>query len=87
MRAATPECVELIKACNHGFGCGIAQEACNLALIVPVELTGINLYDIREQCTNPPLCGDFSAMDKFLNLQSTREALNTVGKRFFFVLF
>merc|ERR1711976_11209 len=41
-----------------------------------------NLYDIREKCTHPPLCYDFSPMDKFLAQDKVQKALNTTGRSF-----
>merc|ERR1712060_598963 len=38
--------------------------------------TGLNVYDIRKKCDNPPLCYDLSSINKFLNLQSTKDALH-----------
>lgn len=39
-----------------------------------------NLYDIRKKCEHPPLCYDFSNLDKYLALENVREELH-VGKR------
>lgn len=35
----------------------------------------MNPYDIRIPCEHPPLCYDFSNVQKFLNLKSTKKAL------------
>eukprot|EP01098_Paradermamoeba_levis_P004446 TRINITY_DN1907_c0_g1_i1.p1 TRINITY_DN1907_c0_g1~~TRINITY_DN1907_c0_g1_i1.p1 ORF type:complete len:240 (+),score=103.17 TRINITY_DN1907_c0_g1_i1:646-1365(+) len=81
MKAATPECVSLIHGCNAGTGsCTNAQTVCNLALVEPVQLTGVNLYDITQKCANPPLCYDFSSVDKFLNQDTIKQKLG-VGNR------
>lgn len=80
MKAATPECIRLIHACNGGSGCSTAQSVCNIALVEPVQLTGVNLYDITKPCSDPPLCYDFSSVDKFLNQDSVKQKLG-VGKR------
>lgn len=42
-------------------------------------MQGYNLYDIREQCKNPPLCYDFSNTEKFLNSPAVTKALGTEG--------
>lgn len=39
-----------------------------------------NVYDIRKDCDNPPLCYDFSEVDRFLALEKVRAALG-VGNR------
>lgn len=39
-------------------------------------MTGLNPYDIRKQCGSRPLCYDFSNVETFLNLDSTRDALH-----------
>lgn len=31
-----------------------------------------NIYDVRENCTNPPLCYDFKPADKLLNKNETK---------------
>jgi len=47
----------------------LAMDECQFALMpiigIPVD-PRFNLYDIRENCTKPPLCYDFSNMDKLL---------------------
>jgi len=40
----------------------------------------LNVYDIREPCSYPPLCYDLSAITRYLNLPSTRRKLG-VGDR------
>jgi hypothetical protein len=32
---------------------------CNMHMVGPIGMAGINQYDVREQCKNPPLCYDF----------------------------
>ena len=51
-------------------------DTCNLCELFPVTGGGtINPYDIREGCKVPPLCYDFSDVDKFYNLESTIKGL------------
>ena len=39
-------------------------------------MTGINLYDVRQRCETPPLCYDFSNINKFFQLPKvSRDAL------------
>jgi len=81
MRAAADVCVKAIQTCqNKQFGCVATFAACNLALVTPVQLTGINLYDVRQKCQHLPLCYDFSNVQKFLDQDSVRKALG-VGDR------
>lgn len=40
-----------------------------------------NVYDIREKCEHPPLCYDFSAVDKFLARDDVIEALGVKGRK------
>ncbi len=44
-----------------------------------VELTGINLYDVREKCQHPPLCYDFSRLEKLAADPSFMAALGVTG--------
>jgi len=76
MTDSVPECVRLIKACKSDREkCTEAFENCNANLIDPVQETGVNQYDLREQCKNPPLCGDYSHVKKFLNSAKVKNAL------------
>jgi len=82
MTAAVPKCQALIDECNAGdsfinkFACQTAFIVCNTAETTPYQMTGLNPYDIRKKCEKIPLCYDFSYIEKFLNLDSTREALH-----------
>merc|ERR1712110_459123 len=74
-------CDEEIKLCDDYNGTGSyiacinAYDTCNLAELLPVTSTGVNPYDIREQCVVEPLCYNFSSVDVFFNLNSTMDAL------------
>jgi len=82
MQAVVPKCTALIDQCNKGdsainkFACQSAFIICNMGLTSPYQATGLNPYDIRKKCEVPPLCYDFSFVGKFLNLESTKKALN-----------
>jgi hypothetical protein len=41
-----------------------------------------NVYDIRKKCDYPPLCYDFSKVDKFLAREDVVEALGVEGRPF-----
>jgi len=81
MGAALALCEPLVKGCNAGDDienwaeCYNAYLVCNMGLIMPVEATGVNPYDIRDQCAVKPLCYDFSPIDNFLARSSVREEL------------
>ena len=82
MKAVVPKCTGLIHKCNDGdgpisqFACQSAFIVCNMGLTSPYQATGLNPYDIRKKCEHPPLCYDFSFVGDFLNLESTKQALN-----------
>ena len=49
--------------------------------VEPVELSGINLYDLRINCTKPPLCYDFLAnVASYLNSPTVQAALGVKSK-------
>jgi len=80
MVACLPICEAGIYECNANNSasydaCISSYDICNLCELEPVTLTGINPYDIREQCTYPPLCYNFQNVDDFFNEQSTIQAL------------
>lgn len=86
MTSAVPKCQALIKKCNDGdsvvdrFACQAAFVVCNTAETSPYSMTGLNPYDIRKTCDIQPLCYDFSNIETFLNLDSTREALHVTDE-------
>jgi len=86
MKEVIPKCTYLIHKCNGGdsmvntFACQSAFAVCNMGLTSPYQMTGLNPYDIRKKCGSNPLCYDFSRIEKFLNLPSTREALHVTDE-------
>lgn len=82
MKSAVPKCIKLIEKCNDGdsflnkFACQSAFVLCNVGLTSPYQMTGLNPYDIRKECGPHPLCYDFSSVEKWLNLDSTKKALH-----------
>ncbi|EJK62148.1 hypothetical protein THAOC_17255 [Thalassiosira oceanica] len=82
MKQAEPVCVKGIQQCNAGdntldlFACQAAFVGCNTALTMPYRATGLNPYDITKECGSNPLCYDFSAVEKFMNADSTKKALH-----------
>mmetsp|Transcript_20642 Transcript_20642/g.30339 ORF Transcript_20642/g.30339 Transcript_20642/m.30339 type:complete len:557 (+) Transcript_20642:44-1714(+) len=88
MRAATSTCASMIHECAHSdelkpaqaVDCMSATDYCNMALVMPYQISGRNVYDIRLKCEKKPLCYDFSNIETFMNLKSTREALHVSHK-------
>lgn len=86
MKEAVPKCISLIEQCNAGdsfinkFACQSAFVLCNIGETSPYQMTGLNPYDIRKKCEKPPLCYDFSNIQTWLNLDSTKEALHVSDK-------
>lgn len=82
MKKSEPMCTQGIAQCNTGdgmlnsFACQAAFAYCNMALTTPYRATGKNPYDITKPCGDNPLCYDFSHMEKFMNLDSTKKALH-----------
>jgi carboxypeptidase C (cathepsin A) len=60
--------------------CINAFEECNVINLEPIEFTGVNVYDVREQCQDPPLCYDFSLVNEFLAQPYVQQALGVVGR-------
>eukprot|EP00638_Chattonella_subsalsa_P003430 CAMPEP_0117757314 /NCGR_PEP_ID=MMETSP0947-20121206/14652_1 /TAXON_ID=44440 /ORGANISM="Chattonella subsalsa, Strain CCMP2191" /LENGTH=455 /DNA_ID=CAMNT_0005577173 /DNA_START=124 /DNA_END=1491 /DNA_ORIENTATION=- len=76
MKEETPKCLKMIEACQAITStCGIAQQYCDMVTLLPYQRTGLNVYDIRVPCGEADLCYDFSHISKFLQLESTLQAL------------
>lgn len=64
--AAFAECQDMITNSNWLY----ALEYCQLMVMTilgnPLN-PAFNVYDIREKCAQPPLCYDFSDVDKMMN--------------------
>jgi serine carboxypeptidase-like clade 4 len=55
---------------------------CNQVLQIALSAAGnVNVYDVREPCTYPPLCYDLSPIGKYLNLPATRRKLGVGDRR------
>jgi len=67
------------EACALLIDLGLYDQAyteCNaIVTAILFEAGNINVYDIRKQCTFPPLCYDLSAITNFMNLPSTKKGL------------
>ena len=74
-----PSCKSAINVCNKkGWAaeCRLAVNFCQAGIVSRIMgvAGNFNVYDVRLPCVGP-LCYDFSTVDKFLNLPSTREWL------------
>jgi len=49
------------------LACTNAYDMCNLEELIPIQGTGVNLYDVRQKCAVKPLCYDFSAVTTWLD--------------------
>ncbi|GBG30711.1 Carboxypeptidase Y [Hondaea fermentalgiana] len=80
----TSTCIDLIAECNTKkhprFKCQLALMECNQMLVVPYTSTGYNVYDMRVKCEVPPLCYDFSEVDKYLNSARVQKYLGVQKK-------
>jgi cathepsin A (carboxypeptidase C) len=80
MKLSAKLCTAQIRMCQKTEeACESAFEFCALSQVSPVQATGINLYDVREKCKNPPLCYDFSATRDFLRNPKVVAELGTEG--------
>ncbi|KAL4449695.1 hypothetical protein ABPG74_007518 [Tetrahymena malaccensis] len=81
LKGAFWACQQLIKA---GVSWLTTMEECQLGV---TSILGnplkpkFNVYDIRDKCSTPPLCYDFSNIDKFLALPQVIQALGTQGRK------
>lgn len=91
MGAIEAACEPLIRACDTNTSlladddltartldwtdCLNAYVVCNVGEVTPVQVTGVNVYDVRVPCGDSPLCYDFSAVDDYLNRVDVRQAL------------
>lgn len=76
MKQGIPGCTNLIKNCRtNDDSCKQAFYHCNAVLINPVQSKGLNVYDLREQCSVPPLCGDYSNVKNYLNSPRVKKVL------------
>jgi len=80
MKLSAQLCTAQIRMCQKSEkACETAFTFCALSQVSPVQATGLNLYDIRQKCKNPPLCYDFSATEGFLRDPKVVAELGTEG--------
>jgi cathepsin A (carboxypeptidase C) len=76
-----PTCKRLATACQYNTSlCVPADDYCNFAETTPYYNTGLNPYDIRVPCGENSLCYNFTNVETFMNLESTRDALHVSEK-------
>lgn len=81
MQNAVPGCIKLISQCQQDHSvCSVAQFVCNDAELSPYEQTGLNPYNIKEPCTVPGLCYNFTNVNTFLNSAATQATLGVSGE-------
>jgi len=74
-------------ACQLAIESGVwfaALEVCQLGVSTILGLPvapRFNVYDIREKCEHPPLCYDFSRVDRFLARADVQKALGVEGRK------
>jgi cathepsin A (carboxypeptidase C) len=74
-------CTLMGAACQENVdACEPAYSFCNIFETTPYYNTGLNPYDIRVPCGDNDLCYNFTSIETFLNLPSTREALHVSDK-------
>eukprot|EP00937_MAST-01D_sp_MAST-1D-sp2_P001968 g1968.t1 len=56
--------------------CVSARGYCLEKLVRPYMKSGRSIFDLRAACDHPPLCYDFSRVERFLQLPATLDALN-----------
>jgi len=49
------------------LACSNAYDVCNYGELLPIQSSGVNLYDVTKPCTVKPLCYDFSKETTWLN--------------------
>ena len=79
LNGAMKICQGLIKTGVWPLALYECQFSSTIILGNPVA-PSFNVYDIRKKCDNPPLCYDFSLMDKFIAREDVRQELK-VGNR------
>ncbi|ODV90884.1 hypothetical protein CANCADRAFT_31721 [Tortispora caseinolytica NRRL Y-17796] len=80
MQSSLPTCMNLIKTCHQfrsTWTCFPAAVYCNNAQLGPFQKTGLNIYDVREKCTDQEaLCyPQTKYVEKYLNQPEVLEAI------------
>jgi cathepsin A (carboxypeptidase C) len=77
MQSSVAACTKSIKHCQTDTSaCPEAKDLCSMKLVVPVQSKGINVYDMRKQCSKPPLCyRRFGDVETYLNQKRVMKTL------------
>ncbi|ANB11373.1 carboxypeptidase C PRC1 [Sugiyamaella lignohabitans] len=80
-----PRCEALLKICYanpSALACVPSELYCN-SLMGPFQETGLNVYDIREQCGDNALCyEELDWIDQYMNLPEVKEAIGSEVEQF-----
>jgi hypothetical protein len=78
-------------AAGAGLGamaCIVAADTCNAGVVEPLLTAAaaraghsINVYDVRDACSHPPLCYDFSDLEAYMALPDVTAALGVAGRQ------
>merc|ERR1711924_523029 len=75
-KAGWPQCHEMIEKCqNDTSTCAEAQKICEVMMMAPYTMSGMNPYDIRLKCEKEPLCYDFTNIENFMNNATVKSIL------------
>ncbi|GAB5359215.1 hypothetical protein AAMO2058_000525200 [Amorphochlora amoebiformis] len=66
---------DLTNATIKWTACLNAYVFCSFGELIPVQASGINMYDVTKKCEKPPLCYDFSEITSYLNEPDVQKAL------------
>ncbi|KAJ1658729.1 hypothetical protein IWQ61_002087 [Dispira simplex] len=81
-----PNCARLIQQCydhQSALSCVPASVQCNSKIIRPYQESGLNPYDVREQCKGGQLCYPIiEAIEKFMNRPEVMKELGAEVNKF-----
>ncbi len=70
------------------MACIVAADTCNAGVVEPLLTAAaaraghsINVYDVRDACSHPPLCYDFSDLEAYMALPDVTAALGVAGRQ------
>lgn len=80
-RETWPKCKTVTKECYETEDVEICENAMTICTGLVAQcstlmrMANLNTYDVRRKCEHPPLCYDFSSVQKFVDQKSVRDAL------------
>ena len=78
MRSAYPTCAQLINQCyksQSASNCVRAEACCNEGPMNSYDLTGRNVYDVRQKCKGDLCYPILHSIDKYLNREEVKRKL------------